>query len=222
MHACDNLCGLFGGTFDPIHYGHLAPVREVCVAAGLAKVAYIPAAAPPHRPPPQAGADHRLAMTRIALADERQNGRPFEADDVELKRRGPSYSIDTLQSLRRRHPKQRYALIVGLDALLGLETWHRWRALQQSVHIIVMTRPGWRAPEPPPAWWRLARAGTDSDSGDALQRAAAGKLVFIDTAPVDASATEVRERIARGGDWDALVPPGVGDYIRKHNLYGAQ
>lgn len=220
MHARDNLCGLFGGTFDPIHYGHLAPVREVRAAAELTKVAYIPAAVPPHRPQPRAAADHRLEMTRIALADKQRNEQPseqpFEVDDIELKRPGPSHTIDTLQSLRRRHPKRRYALIVGLDALLGLETWHRWQALQQSVHIIAMGRPGWRPPQPLPHWWQCAQAGSSAE----LRRAAAGKIIFIETTPVAVSSTLVRERIAAGGDLSHLVPPGVGDYIRKNNLYG--
>ena len=220
MHARDNLCGLFGGTFDPIHYGHLAPIREVCAAVALAKISYIPASIPPHRPQPEAAAAHRLEMTRIALADEQRNAQrseqPFEVDDIELKRPGPSYTIDTLQSLRRRHPKRRYALIVGLDALLGLETWHRWQALQQSVHIIALGRPGWHLPQPLPHWWQCAQAESNAE----LRHAAAGKIIFIETAAVAISSTLVRERIAAGGDLSRLVPPGVCDYIRAHNLYG--
>ncbi len=106
--------------------------------------------------------------------------------------------------------------MVGLDALLGLETWHRWRALQQSVHIIAIARPGWRLPRPLPRWWRAARA----ESGAELRRVSAGKILFIETAPVAVSATLVRRRIAAGGDARELLPPAVWDYIRRNQLYG--
>ena len=211
MYSSDNLCGLFGGAFDPIHYGHIEPVREVFRAAGLAKVIYLPTAIPPHRPQPGASANHRLAMARIALADEAH----FEVDDSELKRPGPSYTIDTLQSLHRRHPKRCYALIIGLDAVLGLETWHRWQALQRSVHIIAVGRPGWSLPQPLPQWWQSARV----ESSAALRRSAAGKILFVEAAPVPISATLVRERIAAGEDIGHLTPPGVFDYIRENHLY---
>ncbi len=215
------LCGLFGGTFDPIHYGHLAPLREVCQSVAPDKVIYLPAAVPPHRRQPRAGAEHRLAMTRIAVAGEQTNEQPepsfaLEVDDLELQRRGPSYTIDTLQSLRQQQPGRRYALMVGLDALLGLEAWHRWRALQQSVHIIAIARPGWRLPQPLPDWWQAARV----ESSDELRRAAAGKIIFVEAAPVAISSTLVRERLAAGGEIHDLTPPGVCDYIREHNLYG--
>ncbi len=213
MAADDNLCGLFGGTFDPIHRGHIAPIREVLRAAALAQVAYIPAAVPPHRPQPEASANHRLEMTRIALADEPH----LTVDDIELNRRGPSYTIDTLERLRRRHPRRRYVLIVGLDALLGLETWHRWQTLQQSVHIIAVGRPDWRLPSPLPRWWRRARVESISD----LRRAPAGRIIFIETAPVALSATLVRQRIAAGEDVGELLPTGVWRYIRENKLYGS-
>ena len=215
MHTCDNLCGLFGGTFDPIHYGHLVPVREVFRAVGLVKVVYIPAAVPPHRPPPRVDAEHRLAMTRIALAGE-PNEPSFIVDDIELKRRGPSYTFDTVQSLRRRYPEQRYALILGLDALLGFEAWHRWQALQQSVHIIAIGRPGWQLPQPLPSWWQSARVESSAE----LHRSAAGKILLIEAPPIAISSTLVRERLKAGEDVSALVPAGICDYIREHHLYG--
>lgn len=215
MRVRDTLCGLFGGTFDPIHYGHLAPVREVFRAAALAGVAYLPAAVPPHRSEPRTAAAHRLAMVRIALADRHAN-EPFEVADLELKRRGPSYTFDTIQRLRRRHPKRRYALIVGLDTLLGFDTWHRWQALQQSVHIIAIARPGWRLPRPLPRWWQSARIESSAE----LHRSAAGKILFIEATPVAISSTQVRERLKDGADVSHLVPRGVCDYICEHNLYG--
>ncbi len=211
MRDSEPLCGLFGGTFDPFHYGHLTPVKAVFRAAALARVIYIPAAVPPHRPQPSAGAADRLAMTRIGLAGEAD----FEVDDIELKRAGRSYTFDTLQDLRRQNPRQRYALLVGLDALIGLETWHRWEELQRSVHIIAISRPGWRAPQPLPAWWRAARV----ESSAGLRHAQTGKILVAETAPVAISATRVRARIRAEGDPGDWVPPGVRDYICEHNLY---
>lgn len=217
-------CGIFGGTFDPIHMGHIRPVMAAARAAGLVKVIYIPAGRPPHRPPPAARADDRLAMVKIALADAAAarskaaaavaTDVALEVDDIELKRRGASYTIDTVQELQRRAPRTNYVLLLGLDALLNFETWHRWDALQRGVHIVGIARPGWRAPEPLPAWWRTARV----ESAAALRDASAGKILIIETAPVDISATAVRDNI-RAGRATAGVPPGVLDYIRQHNLY---
>ena len=219
MHS-DNLYGIFGGTFDPIHYGHLAPLRQVLRGAALTSLAYFPAAVPPHRPPPDADAAHRLAMLRIALADEAgaapSDEPSFAVDDIELKRPGPSYTIDTIQSLQRRHPRRRYALIIGLDALLEFETWHRWQALQQSVHIIAIGRCGWKLPRSLPHWWQAARV----ESGTELHRTAAGKILFIETTPVAISSTLIRARLKAGQEIRDLMPVGVCNYIREHNLYG--
>lgn len=209
------LCGIFGGTFDPVHRGHIRPVVAAARAAGLAKVIYIPAGVPPHRPPPVASAADRLAMVKIALAGEAAAGDvELAVDAIECKRRAPSYTFDTVQALQRRAPQTRYALLLGLDALLKLETWHRWDELQLGVHIVAIARPGWRAPESPPAWWRRAQV----TSAAALRTAAAGKILIIETAPVSVSATKVRETI-RAGRAAGGVPPGVLDYIRRHHLY---
>lgn len=216
MPVDDSLCGLFGGTFDPIHRGHLAPLREVQArlqAAGLARIIYLPAARPPHRRQPVASAPQRLAMTRIAVADEPQ----FAVDDIELSRPGDSYTVATLAALRQQNPHRRYALIVGLDALLALETWHRWQTLQRSVHIIAMARPGWRLPKPLPSWWQAARV----ESGAELRRTVGGKILFMETTPQPISATLVRARLAAGEAEAVLpmLPSGVWDYICAHNLY---
>lgn len=236
MHVRNNspLCCLFGGTFDPIHYGHLAPVWEALQAADAQQVAYLPAAIPPHRPPPCAAAEHRLAMVRIALAEQSllpneafvRHGKScgasvlksgaYTVDDIELMRAGPSYTIDTVQALQQRHPQRRYALLVGLDALLGLESWHRWQDLQQCVHIIVIARRGWQLPQSLPSWWHGARVETSAE----LHRAAAGKIFFINATPVAVSSTLVRARLKAGEQVRELLPAGVYDYIHTHHLYG--
>ncbi len=208
----DQLHGLFGGTFDPIHGGHLAVAYAALQCADLGAITYLPAARPPHRRPPHAAAAHRLEMARIATAAEPR----FSVCDLELKRRGRSYTIDTVHALQRQNPRRRYALILGLDALLGLENWHRWQALRLSAHIIAIARPGVQAPQPP-AWWQAAEVESSAE----LHRARAGKILFSHTAPSPISATEVRARLSASeevGDW---LPRGVGDYIRAHGLYRA-
>lgn len=214
----DGLYGLFGGTFDPIHCGHLAPIQAVFAAAALTEVAYIPTANAPHRQP-EASAQARSAMVRIALADEPH----FRADNLELARAHASahaparasYTFDTLHALRQQHPQRRYVLILGLDALLGFHHWHRWQELQQRVHIIAMARPGWEKPQPLPHWWQSARA----QSSDELRQSFAGKILFMEVAPTPVSATSIRARIRGGEDVRHLLPAGVWDYIQTHNLY---
>lgn len=215
MAMREPLCGIFGGTFDPIHFGHIKPVYTAAHAAGLGKVIYIPTGTPPHRPPPTASAADRLAMVNLALSRASTDDVELTVDDIECKRRGPSYTIDTVQELRRREPRANHVLLLGLDALLNLESWHRWEELQRGIHIIGIARPGWRAPQPLPAWWRRAQV----ESTDALRDASAGTIRVVETATVNISATEVRDKIRAGRDIADCVPPAVRDYIRRHNLY---
>jgi len=213
----DSFCGIFGGTFDPLHHGHITPVIAAARIAGLAKVVYIPAATPPHRARPVASAAHRLAMVKLALAEVDAGDVELTVDDIELNRRGPSFTIDTVRELQQRDARAGYALLLGLDALLGFESWHRWAELQRAIHIIGIARPGWRAPASPPAWWRDAQVNSAAE----LRDACAGKIFTVESAGVNISASAVRERL-RAGDADGYrdcLPSGVVDYIREHNLY---
>ncbi len=209
------LYGLFGGTFDPFHYGHLAPVKELFQSTVLAKVVYIPTSQPAHRCAPEATAKHRLAMTKIALASEPD----FLVDDIEMERSGPSYTIDTLRLLLEQQPDRRYVLIVGIDVLLNLETWHQWKTLQQNTHIIAMARPGWQLPQPLPTWWNTARVTSLTE----LFRAEPGKIFFVESTPpplyAELSASRIRNNIRDGNPVSLLLPPGVWSYIRTHRLY---
>jgi len=222
MHARgelrESLCGIFGGTFDPIHWGHIRPVIAAARAARLASVTYIPAGEPPHRPQPAAGAAHRLAMVKIALATAAEagdDGVDLRVDDIELNRRGPSFTIDTVQELHRRAPQTNYVLLLGLDALLGFESWHRWAELQRAIPIIGIARPGWRAPAPLPSWWKASLVNTAAE----LRAAGAGKILVIESVAVNIAASDVRARIHAGDEAGDCLPPGVADYIREHNLY---
>ena len=205
--------GILGGTFDPIHYGHLRPAQEVLRALDLAEVRIIPTANPPHRRPPLATAEQRLRMAELAMAE-------FPGlcvDDREIRRGGPSYTVLTLESLREEFGARPLCLLLGLDAFEGLETWHQWQQLPELAHFVVMTRPGWSLPatEALPAW---ARGRLAPAAGD-LARTGAGKIYFQTVTPQDISATRIREAIMRSEPVDGLLPPAVLDYLRANRIY---
>lgn len=207
------MIGILGGTFDPIHYGHLRPAQEVLRALGLAEVRIIPAANPPHRPPPVASAAQRLRMAELAVAEFPG----LRVDDCELRRGGLSYTVLTLESLRGEFGARPLCLLLGLDAFEGIETWHRWQRLPELAHFIVMTRPGWTIPAQAalPAWTRDRVTATADD----LRRDSAGRIYFQAVTPQNISATRIREAIARGESVDGLVPPPVLEYLRANRIY---
>ncbi len=204
------MIGIFGGTFDPIHYGHLRPVAEVARALALDEVRFIPAGTPPHRARPFADAIHRLRMVEIAL----QGLALFRADDRELRRVGPSYTVDTLSSLRAELGNTPLCLVIGMDAFLGLPTWHEWPRLFAQAHIAVMHRPGWDL-QALPAW----AAGRLCSEPARLHGTDAGLVWLQAVTPQDISASAIRARRARGQSIAGLVPPAVADYIDEHQLY---
>lgn len=205
--------GILGGTFDPIHYGHLRPAQEVLRALDLSEIRIIPAANPPHRRAPLATAEQRLRMAELAVAEFPG----LRVDDRELRRGGPSYTVLTLESLRRELGAQPLCLLLGVDAFEGIETWHQWQRLPELAHFVVMTRPGWPPPAADvlPSWarGRLARVPDD------LAQAGAGKIYFQAVTPQDISATRIREAIARGEPVDGLLPPAVLEYLRANRIY---
>jgi nicotinate-nucleotide adenylyltransferase len=203
--------GVFGGTFDPIHYGHLRPAREAFEQLGLAELRFIPALQPPHRPPPVASAAQRLAMVELAV-----RGQPgLRADDRELRRGGLSYTVLTLEALRAELGATPLCLLIGADQFRGFETWYRWRDIQEFAHLVVLNRPG-AEPGALPAW---AEARLSADAA-ALAHAPAGRLVILPVSPQDISATQVRARLARGESIEGLVPEAVREYIRVNQIYG--
>lgn len=205
--------GILGGTFDPIHYGHLRPAQEVLRALDLAEVRVIPAANPPHRRAPLATAEQRLRMAELAVGEFPG----LRVDDREIKRGGPSYTVLTLEEMRREVGAQPLCLLLGMDAFEGIESWHQWQRLPDLAHIVVMTRPGRSLPavDVLPAWMhgRLARAAGE------LARAGAGKIYFQTVTPQDISATRIREAVARHEPVDGLLPPAVLGYLRANRIY---
>ena len=188
--------GLFGGSFDPVHRGHVALARAALDALALDELRWIPAGRPWQKPWQPTDAAHRVAMLRLATAGEPR----FVVDTVEIEREGPSYTLQTLRELDRREPGCRWVLLVGQDQYAGLHTWNGWRELLARVELAVATRPG-------------VAAAADAE----VARLPHAGLPLA----VDVSATEIRRRAAAGEDITELVPPEVARYIDQHALYRA-
>ncbi len=205
--------GIFGGTFDPIHYGHLRSAFEMLQALRLSEVRFFPSGDPPHRGSTYATAQLRLEMVRAAAA-----GQPgFVVDDREMRRDGPSYTIDTLNSLRKEHPDASLGLIVGMDAFLGLTSWHRWDEFLGLAHIVVAHRPGWRAPDIGALGDIIDRYGTHQI--DDLHDKTHGKVHIHAVTQLEISSTEIRELVAAGRDPRFLMPDVVRDIIVDNHCY---
>ena len=163
--------GVLGGTFDPIHYGHLRTAFELWQALKLAEVRFLPTGNPPHRERTLADAALRVEMVRAAVADQP----PFVVDDREVRRAGASYTVDTLTELRSENPERSLCLLLGMDAFLGLPNWHRWRELFDLAHVVVAHRPGWKAPLHGPLGELMVDRGTGAP---ARRKASASARTF--------------------------------------------
>ena len=211
--------GIFGGTFDPVHYGHLRAADEVRTVLDLAEVRLVPARDPPHRGTPSATAMQRVAMLELALAE-------FPAlrlDTREVARTGKSYTYDTLAELRTQMPDRPLVLVTGVDAFAGLPGWHRWLEIPTLAHIAVVTRPGTRVEDA--LHGPLAKLWNDrcSDDRRKLENANGGTIFAVSVTPQPISATAIRAALARGRQGIAevrgLLPAAVLTYIDQHELY---
>lgn len=208
--------GIFGGTFDPIHFGHLRLAEEALDHLGLGGILWLPAGQPPHRETPRVTGRQRLDMVRLAIADNPA----FQVDAAEVEAARPSYTVLTLERLRVRYGGERsLVLLVGADAFAGLPTWHRWRELFGLAHIAVSHRPGFPvepaslpAPLADEFRHRLA-AGTD------LQGQPAGGIATFAMTQLAISATQIRHLLAENRSPRYLLPSGVLDYIQINHLY---
>ena len=208
------MIGVLGGTFDPIHFGHLRPALEVLQSLGLSEVRFVPLHVAVHRDQPSASAEQRLTMLRTALSG--QSG--FAADDRELRRAGGSYSYDTLSSLRRELVENvPICLLLGVDAFRDFLTWHRPDGIIELVHLVVMRRPGVEGPLGPAlARWTEPRLTAEVSD---LRKAPAGRVFFQDVTQLDISATEIRRLIAKGKSPRYLLPDEVLDVIQREGMY---
>jgi nicotinate-nucleotide adenylyltransferase len=214
-HSADRAppIGIFGGTFDPIHFGHLRTAFELLQVLRLSEVRFLPAGNPPHRESTVASPELRLQMVRAATQD--QPG--FVVDDREIRREGLSYSVDTMRTFRADFPERSLCLIVGMDAFLGLPKWHQWRELLELVHVAVAHRPGWRAPTSGPLGELLVDRGTGSI--DDLHQAVAGRIFIHAGTQLEISSTEFRKLVAAGRDPRYLMPDAVRDIIQETGCY---
>jgi nicotinate-nucleotide adenylyltransferase len=203
--------GILGGTFDPVHFGHLRPALDVAEQLGLERIHLIPSARPPHRGKPQATPEQRLTMLQLAV----KNNPQFVVDDRELHREGNSYTIDTLLSLRQDYPESPLYLMLGTDAFAHIQTWHRWDELLDLAHIVVMQR----ADEPLKMsddlneWCQKHLA--EEDETEQL----AGKIWPIHVTQLAISATNIRSKIEQGRTPQFLLPGAVIQLIGMLGLY---
>jgi nicotinate-nucleotide adenylyltransferase len=205
--------GLFGGAFDPIHYGHLRTAFELWQALRLVEVRFLPTGNPPHRTELHASAELRLAMVKAAVADQPA----FAVDDREVRRSGLSYSVDTLTELRHEYPDRSLCLILGMDAFLGLPTWHRWRDLLELTHVVVAHRPGWKAPTMGPLGETMVDRGTGNIRD--LHERPAGRIYVHAGTQLEISSTELRQLLVAGRDPRYLVPEAVRRIIFDTGCY---
>jgi nicotinate-nucleotide adenylyltransferase len=208
-----NPIGVFGGTFDPVHYGHLRSAFEMLQVLRFDEVRFMPCGDPPHRGKTFATAEQRLRMVQVAIAG--QAG--FLSDDRELRRDGPSYTIDTLLSLRAEFPRRSLGLIVGMDAFLGLPKWHRWQEILGVAHIVVAHRPGWKAPDIGPLGDLITEHGTHRVAD--LQSTLSGRIHIHAVTQLEISSTEIRDLVAAGRDPRFLMPDAVRDVIMTSKVY---
>ncbi len=201
------MIAFLGGTFDPVHNGHLH-AAGVAAEALSCPVRLVLSAHPPHRAPPEASAEQRWALLELACAAEAG----VDADDVEMRRVGPSYTVDTLRALRLRHGGEPLCWIVGTDAFNDIHAWRRWREVLEFGHLLVLPRPGAVLEGAALKFYREHRCPD-------LERCPAGGIRLLDEAMLPVSASAVRALIAGGGDAGHLLPQGVTAYIRRHGLY---
>jgi len=205
--------GIFGGTFDPIHIGHLRMALELKEQLGLDEMRLLPCHQPPHRGAPQVSSAQRAEMLRIALQDCPE----LQLDERELQRDKPSYTYDTLLELRAELGSEvSLVLCMGEDAVAGLPNWYCWQELIGLAHIVVIARPGWAIPESGDA-----RDLLDKYQGEPkrLTEAVAGSIVLQSPRLLPISATEIRQQIQAGTSAQFLVPDAVWNYIKANQLY---
>lgn len=207
------LIGILGGTFDPVHYGHLKPAQEIFQRLRLDELRVIPCFRPVHRDPPVATPEQRLRMLQLAQGEFPR----FMPDDRELRRGGDSYTVDTLEELRREFPQATLCLLLGMDALEGFRQWRRWRQILKLAHLLIGARPGYGL-EPGSERARLLREfGMSSEAG--LRDRPAGGILLVATAQYDISSTLIRQRLRDRQSVAGLMPPVLEEWLSENRIY---
>lgn len=205
--------GIFGGTFDPVHFGHLRAAAEAADQLPLGEFRLLPAGTPPHRVLTHASGDHRLAMLKLAIAEYED----LTVDDREVRREGYSYMVDTLAEIRGEEGNAPLVLMLGQDAVNHLDSWHEWRRLFELAHLVVMRRPGARHRYSGALFEELQPRLVDD--ARALTQSPHGSVLPLEVTQLEISSTEIREHIAAGRSPRFLLPETVIRYIREHGLY---
>jgi nicotinate-nucleotide adenylyltransferase len=208
-----SMIGIFGGTFDPIHYGHLRVALDVVEALGLDEIRFLPLEHAVHRAQPLASSAQRLAMLEAAIADEPR----FRSDDRELRRGGQSYTLDTLRSLREELGDTPLCLLLGGDAFNSFLSWHEPQQVAELAHLVVMERPGYALPTDPVLQMMVEQRETDLAAD--LRNAPGGHIWFQPVTQLDISATDIRNRVSHGRSARYLAPDPVLSLIDEHGLY---
>lgn len=208
------MIGIFGGTFDPIHYGHLRTALDVQQCLSLDEVRFIPCGEPPHRDKPVAESLQRLAMVRAAIAGQKG----FSVDDREIRREGPSYMVDTLTSLKHDLKTESLCLILGMDAFNGLEQWHQWQHIFELANIAVMKRPAETGQIEMNKNLMLQVKDRIVEVTD-LQKKQNGGICFVSVTQLDISATMIRQQWQQGKDIHLFLPESVLTLIQQQNIY---
>lgn len=217
--------GLLGGTFDPIHFGHIKPALEVKHQLNLDKVWLMPNHIPPHKQTTQVSSQHRLAMVELIS----QQYDEFEVCDIEIKRDTPSYSATTLQLLTAQYPQHQFYFIMGTDSFIQFQSWYQWQTIFSLCHLVVCQRPGWQLDPKSPMAELLTRNATASAD------AKTGKIFPIDVTLQDISSTQIRQMFKHSDDIDSIAPHNlqsvsaaeidkmlpfvIKQYIYEHHLY---
>lgn len=205
------MIGIIGGTFDPIHFGHLRPALEIFEQLGLDELRFIPSANPPHRWQPEASAEHRLAMVELAV----KGVSGFVVDDREYQREGASYTVDTLASIRDEIGyNEPLCMLIGMDAFAHFTKWHDWQGILKLAHLVISSRPGTNHVEIDD--WMKERV---TESADDLHKHTAGKLLFANVSQLDLSATFLRKQILEGKSSQFATSVEVSEYIELNKLY---
>ncbi|MBA2653825.1 MAG: nicotinate-nucleotide adenylyltransferase [Gammaproteobacteria bacterium] len=202
--------GILGGTFDPIHNGHLQIAASIIDATSVNTIKFMPCYLPVHRPEPESIVNDRVAMIKLALESS-----SLSLDEREIRRKSPSYMIDSLISLREDFPLHPLCLILGADAYQNIITWKKWQELLEYAHLIIINRPHFPFKlHPHPL---LAKHETQNPND--IRTHLAGSILFLAIPPCPISATSIRQKIKNNEDITALVPRKVADYIHQHDLY---
>ncbi len=211
--------GIFGGTFDPVHFGHLRLAEEAVDRLKLSGVRWIPAGQPALRDAPRVGPRQRLDMVRLAISENPR----FDLDPAEVDAAAPSYTVPTLERLRRPDvcgADRPLVLLVGYDAFAGMAVWHRWQCLFDLAHIAIAHRPGYVVdPDRLPAELANAYRQRLCTTAEPLAESPAGRIVSFDMTPLDISATHIRSLLSNNASPRYLMPESVIAHIREHNFY---